>query len=180
MSLATINLAKLKMTRHGDTCWSICSVYIMSLCLGIWSPIKSPLVKTYYCSATTTLSWIQPSNMFSLSWPYYSLWLDCIRSRPDVCHYRQDRDRCLSSKIFWICQVLINGGRSTSGSRNKWCGQIAVSSDMVKLCPQVTSATSKHWGNKFILLGSWQRTSDIFDKRGVFYSDRLMLPMLDL
>jgi len=35
-------------------------------------------------------------------------------------------------------------------------------------------------GNKFILLGSLQRTSDIFDKRGALYSDRKMLPMLDL
>lgn len=35
-------------------------------------------------------------------------------------------------------------------------------------------------GNKFILLGSWQRTSDIFDKRGAYYSDRALLPMLDL
>lgn len=35
-------------------------------------------------------------------------------------------------------------------------------------------------GNKIIILGSAQRTNDIFEKRSALYSDRVQLPMLDL
>ena len=33
-------------------------------------------------------------------------------------------------------------------------------------------------GQDFLILGSLQRTTDLFDKRSVNYSDRMRLPML--